>query len=73
MGATRHLIDRLFNKTNQPGDTVQTAAMLAVALEEIERTARSRGLNEVAHFAGVARLAAWERTGAGGAHNARLN
>jgi len=51
------------NRTDQPGNTAQTAAMLAVALEEIELTARRHRLNEVAHFASVARLAAWDRIG----------
>jgi len=63
MSAARRLIDRLFNKSDQPGDTAQTAAMLAVALEEIEQIARQHRLNEVAHFASVARLAAWESIG----------
>ena len=39
----------------------RTAAMLAVALEEIEDAAHRHGLDEVSHLAGVARLAAWER------------
>lgn len=41
----------------------RTAASLAIVLEEIERAAHARGLDDVGHLAGAARLAALEHAG----------